>query len=63
MGFEDTLPVHDDSAAWALEGAADSAAQQSIGISPGRRHGPARPRLLEAVPEFAFLAMPEQDLD
>ena len=61
MGLEDTLPVLDDPAAWALEGTADSAAQQRTGILRGRgRH---RPRLLEAVPEFAFLAMPEQDLD
>ena len=49
----------DESATWALERAADSAAQQRTGIWRARE----RRRLLEAVPEFAVLAMPERDLD
>ena len=61
MGFEDTLPVLDDSAAWALEGTGDAYTQQRTGIL--RAQGRHQPRMLEAVPEFAFLAMPEQDLD
>ena len=61
MGFEDILP--DDAATWALESAADSAAQHRTLKTQARLPGLRWHRRLEAVPEFAFLAMPEQNLD
>jgi hypothetical protein len=63
MAPEDGLPLLADAAQWALDGAADTAAQQRTPISRAPLPGAPRPRVLEAVPEFAFLAMPEQDLD
>ena len=62
MGLEVSESVIDDAEAVALESAADPG-QQRTGISRAPVPGQYRRRLLEAVPEFAFLAIPEQDLD
>ena len=59
--FEQTLPVRGDAAPWAQDATADAAVgAHEIGRAP--LPGTPRQRVLEPVPAFAFLVMPEQDL-
>jgi hypothetical protein len=59
--FEQTLPALGNTAPWAQDATTDAAARaRDVGRAP--LPGTPRERVLEAVPPFAFLAMPEQDL-
>jgi hypothetical protein len=59
--FEATLPMPGEAAPWADDTTADATARiRDIGRAP--LPGAPRRRVLEPVPPFAFLAMPEQDL-
>jgi hypothetical protein len=65
MALEATLPVLEAAAPWSGDTTADAATAHAarramIGRAP--LASAPRARVLEAVPPFAFLAMPEQDL-
>jgi hypothetical protein len=59
--FEQTLPALGNAAPWVDDASANAGAHgHDVGRAP--LPGTPRERVLEAVPPFAFLAMPEQDL-
>jgi hypothetical protein len=63
MVLEETLFVLGDVAPLARDGTAEAAAQGRIHLGSAPLRPSPRTRVFEAVPEFAFLAMPAQDLD
>ena len=60
--FAETLPLLGEAAPWSRDATADAAAQRRTLVGRAPLPGEPRSRVLEAVPAFAFLAMPEQDL-
>jgi hypothetical protein len=60
MAAAQTMSLADDAGSWALDLA--DVAEQRTRIAHAPLPGAPRPRVLEAVPPFAFLAMPEQRL-
>jgi hypothetical protein len=62
VALTETLPLLGEAAPWTRDATANAAAERRILVGRAPRPGESRSRVLEAVPAFAFLAMPEQDL-